>query len=147
MFCVWNKFTNREGQLYGFFSSLCLFSRGGYMPRKKQNAWSSQQVRDDGCMGGGTFFSALYACFREGGICHARSKTPGSRIKFGMTGELYFSELYVLSGGYLLPLWFYVSFYSPFYLPFCIVDFQVFIVVICLFICNYLPFYSPFTNL
>ena len=61
--------------------------------------------------------------------------------------ELYFSELYVLSGGYLLPLWFYVSFYSPFYLPFCIVDFQVFIVVICLFICNYLPFYSPFTNL
>lgn len=108
MFCVWNKFTNREGQLYGFFSSLCLFLRGG--------------------------------------ICHARSKTPGSRIKCGMTGELYFSELYVLSGGYLLPLWFYVSFYSPFYLPFCIVDFQVFIVVICLFICNYLPFYSPFTN-
>ena len=62
MFCVWNKFTNREGQLYGFFSSLCLFLRGD-MPRKKQNAWIPQQVRDDGGMGGGSVFSALYACF------------------------------------------------------------------------------------
>lgn len=30
MFCMWNKFTNREGQLYGFQLFMLVFERGVY---------------------------------------------------------------------------------------------------------------------